>query len=462
MLLLIRLVLRYLAIGNFHTVGHCPDYPSFTEKDDTGSSFSTDGKSFSTDGKRKDVDELDDGDTTPTMKKRKLDVEESKAVVVPKEDEHHVDGVMKAQTADIEKTNLSEIIDPHVDANKENLSPKDATDHDDTAEDSSPSTNTSTGSQTVTATSCTEDSQSLSTSQGEADQDDSFPEGSLRFPMDFYIREVCAHYNRCHRYDFVERRCMSMSSAYTSSSDDTAATTEYPPIVDPLEPDMVLDPCGQMLVATQSLSQPALLAIEAGKPVKKIPRHLDLIYLSTIPTLRPRQNSVCDIVACIDWVSPSVGYAAGIGPKRDIRITDQSTDKRVLLSVFDDPTNFTPSIGTVVLFRNLKTHKWDGYSLNAYTQDCTGWDWFLPNPFWFKACGSGTRAQHLRTWWREVRFPEKMRQSNGGAEDILVTGCSAHEVCQGTAGRIDLEAIENRKAYERWCRQEDGDEDDDD
>ncbi len=156
--------------------------------------------------------------------------------------------------------------------------------------------------------------------------------------------------------------------------------------------------------------------------LKPIPRPLETSKssLSDIPTLSPRQNRLCDVLAVIDWVSPHV-QSCFLGPKREIRLVDDTTEKRVLLSVFIHPHHFMPQLGTVALFRNLRNHKWEGYSLNAYEKDCMGWRWFVEDPDMEMKEGrvgvglDGGRVEELRSWWkaRVEMEREKEREEKG-------------------------------------------------
>ncbi|KAI9887651.1 MAG: hypothetical protein M1823_000515 [Watsoniomyces obsoletus] len=165
-------------------------------------------------------------------------------------------------------------------------------------------------------------------------------------------------------------------------------------------------------------------------PLKPIPRPLEkeAITLSCIPSLQPRQNRLCDVLAIIDWVCPNV-QSCFLGPKREVRLVDDSTDKRVLLSVFINPTEFKPEIGTVALWRNLRNHKWEGYSLNAYDKDCNGWKWFVMGEDLEKEGEKvgleKRRVEELRKWWEkrcEMEREEKEKEKDGVKEEVGKNG----------------------------------------
>jgi hypothetical protein len=101
--------------------------------------------------------------------------------------------------------------------------------------------------------------------------------------------------------------------------------------------------------------------------------------------------------------------------KRDLRITDPSTTKQVALSVFVDPANFMPHVGTVALIRNLTTHEWDGGSLNVYKTQCGGREWFLKDPVGIEGCD----VEGLRHWWVSTRRKEiESEEENRGGRGI--------------------------------------------
>ncbi|KAI9785402.1 MAG: hypothetical protein M1816_000417 [Peltula sp. TS41687] len=221
--------------------------------------------------------------------------------------------------------------------------------------------------------------------------------------LEFYELAIIAHYNLCHREAFRARK-------WFSDHIEKLPTRE---LTDPSAPETPVSRTAQMLLASHSLSQAALLAIERGQPLSPIYRPLDLRSLSCLKKTFPQQNLIIDVIALIDWVSPEKVERTTIGCKRELKLVDHTTDKKVLLSVFDDPENFTPTVGTVALFRNVRNHRWDGYSLNAYEKDCKGYDWFIPNPDWVHE----SLVNHLREWWVENRV--EVRAVMGGVGDIV-------------------------------------------
>ncbi|KAI0860264.1 hypothetical protein F4860DRAFT_225003 [Xylaria cubensis] len=129
-------------------------------------------------------------------------------------------------------------------------------------------------------------------------------------------------------------------------------------------------------------------------------RPLKLTKLRSIPNLPYKQNwsvNVLCVVSAISDVEP-----AGIPPytQRQARLTDPSTDKQVLLTVFLDPHLFNPQVGSVVLLLGVKNHRFDGGSLKKYDSDRsrTGETWWYKNPTQFAWCD----VDGLRRWWAEA------------------------------------------------------------
>ncbi|KAH8162159.1 hypothetical protein CIB48_g6090 [Xylaria polymorpha] len=129
---------------------------------------------------------------------------------------------------------------------------------------------------------------------------------------------------------------------------------------------------------------------------------LKLTTLRSVPNLPYKQNwsvNVLCVVSAISDVEP-----AGIPPytQRQARLTDPSTDKQVLLTVFLDPHLFNPQVGSVVLLFGVKNHRFDGGSLKKYASDRTkaGENWWYENPTQFTSCD----VDGLRRWWTEIEI----------------------------------------------------------
>ena len=136
--------------------------------------------------------------------------------------------------------------------------------------------------------------------------------------------------------------------------------------------------------------------MDKSKAPMPIKRPLQLRTLESLTGQHATRNKVHDVFAVICSVDASVIKPPSMPPKRDMRIMDRSTDKKVLVSVFVDPAHFQPAVGTVALFRSLTTHEWDRGMLNVYPQQCAGKAWFVPDPVGVPGCD----VEGLKEWWR--------------------------------------------------------------
>ena len=100
--------------------------------------------------------------------------------------------------------------------------------------------------------------------------------------------------------------------------------------------------------------------------------------LASVTGANRSKNEVHDFLAVIIDVDAHTYKPPKMPRKRDLRIMDTSTSKQVVLSVFTDPVNFEPEVGTIAVFRHLTTHNWDGGNLKAYPWLCEGKAWFVP------------------------------------------------------------------------------------
>ncbi len=234
--------------------------------------------------------------------------------------------------------------------------------------------------------------------------------GTLRKPssvdtlpqnLNFYESQVVSHNKRC-----LEKPVAHARLCHCKVCEDVKAARRHSGNSQPSSPPSKKAPWQPTkYVPTQpntSLSQQAILALESGRPLKRITKPLQLYPLSSMSGPRKSQNKIGDYFAVIDWVDNKTIARFRMSLKRDLRIVDPSTQKKVLLSVFADPLNFTPAVGTVALFRNLRTHEWDGGSLDAYQKDCEGFEWFIPNPVGVEGCD----VRAMREWY-EMRQEEE-------------------------------------------------------
>lgn len=127
-----------------------------------------------------------------------------------------------------------------------------------------------------------------------------------------------------------------------------------------------------------------------------IKRPLCIRSLQSVTGVHASRNKVFDFFAVICSIEAQVVKPPMMPLKRDMRIVDPSTNKRVLVSVFVNPVGFKPSVGTIALFRSLTTHEWDRGMLNAYPQQCEGKNWFIIDPIGIKGCD----VPALRNWWK--------------------------------------------------------------
>lgn len=115
----------------------------------------------------------------------------------------------------------------------------------------------------------------------------------------------------------------------------------------------------------------------AGTPLQPIERPLRLYTLASVTGVNRSRNKVVDVLAMVESVDDSTVKPAHLPLKRDIRIIDGTTNTPITISIFVDPVDCIPSVGDVVLFRNLVTHDWKQGALNAYPKYCDGKDWYI-------------------------------------------------------------------------------------
>lgn len=126
---------------------------------------------------------------------------------------------------------------------------------------------------------------------------------------------------------------------------------------------------------------------------------LKLAQLHSIPNLPYKQNwtvNVLAIVASLSDVEPS--YLPPYS-QRTARLTDPTTTKKVLLTVFLEPESFNPKVGSVVLLLGVKNHRFDGGCLKKYASDQPrkGTQWWHEDPRELEWCD----VAGLKKWWNE-------------------------------------------------------------
>ncbi|KAL8793394.1 MAG: hypothetical protein Q9195_003980 [Heterodermia aff. obscurata] len=151
-----------------------------------------------------------------------------------------------------------------------------------------------------------------------------------------------------------------------------------------------------------------------AKRPEPIERALNIIPLARLRGY-PRRGDVYDVFVVIQAVGNEVIKRSRMPAKRDLRIVDPSTEKKVLLSIFVEPEKFIPTVGTIALIRSVTTHEWDGGMINAYPNQCEGKQWFVPNPIGVPGCD----VDRMREWWlrKQAEEAEKIRQEETNNQD---------------------------------------------
>lgn len=125
---------------------------------------------------------------------------------------------------------------------------------------------------------------------------------------------------------------------------------------------------------------------------------LKLTTLRAIPNLPYRQNWSCNILAIIASLSPVESSNLQPYKQRTARITDPSTAKQVHLTVFLDPDEFNPKVGSAVLLTGVKNHRFDGGSLKKYASDKGQGTWWFEDPWDLAWCD----VRGIKGWWSEM------------------------------------------------------------
>ncbi len=125
--------------------------------------------------------------------------------------------------------------------------------------------------------------------------------------------------------------------------------------------------------------QPGRSAVQASLPwTSSDPtKPLKLTPLRAIPYLPFKQNWIVNVLAVVASLSDLEPSHLAPFEQRTARLADPSTRKQVHLTVFLDPDDFVPNVGSVVLLVGLKNHRFDGGSLKKYASDrpCSGAGW---------------------------------------------------------------------------------------
>ncbi|KAI1914912.1 hypothetical protein LOZ39_000270 [Ophidiomyces ophidiicola] len=169
----------------------------------------------------------------------------------------------------------------------------------------------------------------------------------------------------------------------------------------------IKDPTKHFNVRSEAIQ--ARMLLPTTQPINVLPIHALLQPQHPLP----KRNYIVDIFGIISWISPTVITRRNMPPKRDLRVIDPSfihhpyQNKHpnntklglgISVSIFVNAEQFCPPVGTVALFRNLKTHEWEGISLNAYEKDCGGGkEWFVSDSGRLKSFGYDVVG--IRAWW---------------------------------------------------------------
>ncbi|KAF4589913.1 Cyclin-like F-box [Ophiocordyceps camponoti-floridani] len=126
---------------------------------------------------------------------------------------------------------------------------------------------------------------------------------------------------------------------------------------------------------------------------------LKLTVLRSIPHLPYAQNWSCNVLVIITSLSPVEPSHLPPHKQRKARIADPSTTKQVHLTVFLDPDEFTPRVGSAVLLTGVKNHRFDGGSLKKYASDGShGIRWWFEDPFELAWCD----VAGIKRWWADI------------------------------------------------------------
>ena len=150
-----------------------------------------------------------------------------------------------------------------------------------------------------------------------------------------------------------------------------------------------------------SLSKSQPIALPRDWHDKQSP--LKMTTLRSIPHLPYMQNWSCNILAIITSLSPVEPSNLPPYKQRTARIADPSTSKRVHLTVFLDPDEFSPKIGSAVLLVGVKNHRFDGGSLKKYASDKKQGRWWFEEPWEMTWCD----VKGIKAWWAELESTTK-------------------------------------------------------
>ncbi|KAJ4321151.1 hypothetical protein N0V84_005503 [Fusarium piperis] len=125
---------------------------------------------------------------------------------------------------------------------------------------------------------------------------------------------------------------------------------------------------------------------------------LRLTMLRSIPHLPYKQNWSCNVLAIVSSLSDVEPSNLPPHRQRTARLVDPSTAKQVHLTVFLDPEEFNPRVGSAVLLVGVKNHRFDGGSLKKYDSDRKNGRWWFEDPSELGWCD----VEGIKAWWSGV------------------------------------------------------------
>jgi len=237
----------------------------------------------------------------------------------------------------------------------------------------------------------------------------SFPD-NLPESLDFYSSQVIAHQKRCHQPPVVHGSWCSC--AVCTKGELTEGASEEPvPSAFTAQKAKPHTSKKSILQASTSVSQQALRALESRNPLKRVRNPLEIYNLSSMSGDRKSQNKRGDYFAVVEWVDNKTIKRFCMSMKRDLRIVDPSTEKKVLLS----------------------------------EKDCKSFDWFIPNPVGIDGCD----VEAMREWWGERQEKEREKRKLEGQVKETMDGKVLAPLCHRGCFRgpdwtqvLELEALD--------------------
>lgn len=113
------------------------------------------------------------------------------------------------------------------------------------------------------------------------------------------------------------------------------------------------------------------------------------------------ENCPHNLLVILVSLSPVEATGSSLQKQRTARIGDPSTSKQVILTVFHNPEEFAPAVGSAVLLIGVTVHQSDGGGLAKYAdeKDVTGIRWWLENPWHLGWCD----VAGIKRWWAGLK-----------------------------------------------------------